>query len=196
LRFARDSACPQVYGSYDASSPDFAYIMTRQSPRYDTVGGPVESMSLVLENDSLLTVIAWRDRVPSDTVVLRRRYDFDCGDGWMKPHLGTWLPGDDGDSPAARARRSGRRDFRITTGAKGALIGRLDHHTFDQFDVWCGDGCKGFPLPWTWRTSHQWFRAAVVNPQSHRVIPPPRPVTPLDQRLLREEAILEGRIPP
>ncbi len=195
LRFASDSACPRVYGTYDASDDDFAYIIARRHLPYDTTRGHVASMSLVLEDDSLLTVIAWVDLIPRDTVVLHRPRDFQCGDGWMQPAFPDWLPGDAGDSPAARARRTGRRDIRIATGAKGALVGRLDHHTYDEFAVWCGDGCKGFPIPWTWRTAHQWHRAVVVDPKVKRVAPPP-PVTPLDARLLREEAILEGRLPP
>ncbi len=195
LRFAADRACPRVYGTYDASDEDFAYIIARRHLPYDSTRGPVESMSLVLDGDSVLTVIAWVDLQPRDTVLLRRGREFGCADGWLKPTFPRWLPSDDGDSPEARSERAGRREFAVATGAKGALVGRLDHHTYDEFTVWCGDGCKGFPIPWTWRTAHHWHRAEQVDPAVTRDRPfVARPMSAIDARLLREEAELEGRV--
>lgn len=196
LRFAADSGCPRVYGTYDASDRDFAYVVATQFLPYDTTRGTVESFSLALEDDTLLTVIAWVDQEPRDTVRLRSHRDFTCADGWLEPTYPQWLPSFAADDEAARASRSGRTSMYLATGAKGALVGRLDHHTYDEFSLWCGDGCRGVPIPWTWRTSHRWSRAAVVNPRIHHAsAPPAAPLTPLDRRLLDEEARLEGRVP-
>lgn len=187
LRFAADSSCPQVYGTYGMDNADVAYLLVGGHLPYDTTRGPVESVSLVLEDDSVLTAIAWVDQSPRDTVLLFSGRDFHCGDGWLKPTFPQWLPGDAGDSPEARARRSGRREFMVVVGSKGALVGRLDHHTYDEFTVWCGDGCKGFPIPWTWRTSHGWYRAEQVDPMVKRERPAViEPMTAREARLRRK----------
>lgn len=199
LRLASDSACPRVYGSFDASDRDFAHVVATQFLPYDTTRGRVDAMSLAMDEDSLLTVIAWVDHEPRDTVRLRKGREFHCADGWLEPAYPQWLPSYADDSSAARARQAGRTSLMLATGDKGALVGRLDHHTYDEFTVWCGDGCKGIPLPWTWRTSHRWYRAAVVNPALHvasDVAEPTRPMSAMDRRLAEEEARLERGDPP
>jgi hypothetical protein len=195
LRFAADSSCPRVSGTYDASDRDFSHIVATQFLPYDTTRGTVESISLALEDDSTLSVIAWVDREPRDTVRLHAHREFECGDGWLEPRYPRSFPNSASDDAIAHQRQSGRSSLRIAAGAKGALVGRLDHHTYDEFNVWCGDGCKGFPVPWTWRTSHRWYRAAVVDPRTHQLTESPEAgsLTAQDRRLMREEARLEGR---
>lgn len=199
LRLAADSACPRVYGSYDASDRDFAHVVATQYLPFDSLRGRLDAMSLAMDEDSSLTVIGWVNHEPIDTVRLRKGRDFTCADGWLVPSYPQWLPSYADDSLAARARGAGRTSMMLATGDAGALIGRLDHHTYDEFTVWCGDGCKGIPLPWTWRTSHRWYRAAVVNPALHiatDVAEPARPMSAADRRLAEEEARLERGEPP
>jgi len=192
LRLAADSTCPPVYGSYDASDADLAHIMVVQHLPYDTTRGRVESLSLVLQNDSVLTAIAWIDREPRDTVNLHRGLHFQCADGWLQPEYPQQLPSYDADLEDARAYRGRTNAVRVARTRDGSLVARIDHHTFDEFSIWAPGGAD-LPIPWTWRVQRVWHRAAVVQPQTHRATAPARRLTDLNERLLHEEARLEGR---
>lgn len=130
--------------------------------------------------------------------------DFYCADGWLQ--VGDrYMPNrwdDEGRSPGFVPRRRG---LRIAPGTDGALVARLDLTGYDEFTVWCGDGCKGIPLPWTFETRSSWSAAHRWSPGAPRAHASTQggasapagaaPASALDDRLAREEAALENGTP-
>lgn len=94
--------------------------------------------------------------------------DYFCGDGWLRF----------GDSRApslwdAEVRTDDfypkRHAVRIAPNEDGDLVARLDFTDYAEFTVWCGDGCKGIPLPGTFETRSIWTMTEKFDPDR----PPP-----------------------
>jgi hypothetical protein len=120
----------------------------------------------------------------TDTTTWRRDAAYDCDAGLVHPR--------DADELFYGVRmedneRSHRHDFFLSSDDKGQLVGRHEVLSFVQFDVWCGDGCKGFPIPWTMRRDVTWSflsirgDLAANNPEQAAI----------NDRLARDEAALE-----
>lgn len=123
-----------------------------------------------------------------DTVRVERGRDYDCASGWLVPRAEIRL----GDLPEEDSLRFAndpkhqRFEFGIAGDTTGALVGRLRTMSYAQFDVWCGDGCRGFPLPWTFEHRVDWeFLGPTTRP------PAGVPDDDVNRRLAAEERALE-----
>lgn len=68
----------------------------------------------------------------------------------------------------------------------GSLIARVRILSWAQFDVWCGDGCKGFPLPWSVERRSRWEYLGTTRRQPLGV-----PDDDLRRKVAAEERALE-----
>lgn len=195
-REGKDNApgsCPRVDGAYRNNGSDLAAVVTRlagtgmQLHEWETVaitGHPDVAVQLVIQRT---------DR-SADTVTIERDRGYDCDAGWFHPRRAAGLMDDikapGRDSPNAREpdERTHRYEFHITSDDKGQLVGRLEDINFSNFWVWCGDGCKGLPLPWSIRRNVWWS----FLPDSSVPVVTPGPRTPQDERLLAEERAQEN----
>lgn len=130
--------------------------------------------------------------------------DFYCADGWLQ--VGDrYMPNRWDDEELSRGFFPRRRGLRVAPGKDGALVARLDLTRYDEFTIWCGDGCKGIPLPWTFETRSSWSAAHRWSPDALRAhasragrvnaTAAAAPANALDDRLAREEAALENGVP-
>lgn len=87
----------------------------------------------------------------------------------------------------AAGNKANRDAFAIAMDGEGNLVGRRTAVTYDEFAVWCGDGCRGFPLPWTYREHIVW---STLRPPTTDRPPEPR-LSATDRRLSEEERRLE-----
>jgi hypothetical protein len=79
-----------------------------------------------------------------------------------------------------------RHAMMLAPNEDGALVARLDFIDYNEFTVWCGDGCKGFPIPGTFETRSVWSMAEKFDSE----LPPP--VARERQRVIaKKEAALE-----
>jgi len=154
---------------------------------------------------ALVATVVTRDSVTRDSVTHTTHLtkgtpytgDYFCEEGWLQlsnssiPNL--WDT--DMTTPQFLPRRHA---LRIAPGANKALVARLDFIDFEEFTVWCGDGCKGFPLPWTFKTRSAWSSARAWNANSVSLyssgIGPPHDVlsAAMQRRLWLEEQALEN----
>ncbi|MEP7384682.1 MAG: hypothetical protein ABI910_23630 [Gemmatimonadota bacterium] len=89
--------------------------------------------------------------------------DYYCADGWLQ--IGNRdLPTTWDADVVSESYRPNRRAMRIAPGMDGALVARLDLIRNDEITIWCGDGCKGIPIPWTWETRSTWSVARRWDP--------------------------------
>lgn len=185
--------CPQVDGAYRNNRSDLAAVVTRLA-RTGMSLTDWETVVMSGHPDVAVQFIFTRPDLRADTVTIERDRGYDCESGWLHPNDAAGILDDikapGRDSPNARPRddRTHRYEFHITSNRSGQLVGKLEDISFTQFDVWCGDGCKGFPLPWSLRREVQWL---VLPDTAEPVAARPSP-SGADQRLLAAERALEN----
>ena len=88
---------------------------------------------------------------PQTHRVLKRGKDYECSGGWLTSDRLAHDPGADRNNP-----RPDEIDGIVRFGKDkaGFLVAESIYEEEQQFNVWCGDGCKGFSLG-TW-TMHNW----------------------------------------
>ncbi len=189
--------CAIVNGRFDVQEPLVRWAVVERVLPFDSTRGPIEAFSLLGNADQSLRLLAWSDGRARDTVRLQRDRDYRCSERRVVLDLPTALPADVHDAPVLPGERQTRAyRLALALGAEGALTAELSHETFVGFPVWCGDGCRYLPVPFSRHTSHEWTRVYPL-PEDGKPFPRRR-VTAREQRqgdrLLEEErALEEGR---
>lgn len=161
LVFGEDWRCPAVAGRYAyGAEPGGHYLAARFAPYGDTV--PVEYFVLEGSADTALHVgVGMLDgRVIAKALRKGSPFsgDYYCEDGWLQ--LRSDFSEDRFDAEVAgEGFYPRRRKILVTANAASALVTRYDRTDYDELTVWCGDGCTGIPLPWTFETRSTWSRA-------------------------------------
>lgn len=184
-----ESQCPEVAGRYFDSSEPIRKVMAERHVPWDSANADWAYFELAGQADLGLTVtVVYRDSI-SRTGTLQKGTpwsgDYYCDDGWLG--IG------DRDFPTTWDKDMASGDFypkrhamMLAPNEDGALVARLDFIDYNEFTVWCGDGCKGFPIPGTFETRSVWSRAEKFDPD----LPPP--VARERQRMVaQKEAALE-----
>ena len=163
LRLGRTDAagtaatCPPIAGTFEYADNDLAFAMTRMLP-WEARQRPWWTVTVTGSADSAMVLALHRFDGSHDTVTVRIGNAYVCTGGWLRPaNAGEMFAGRPYD---AEGNRANRNDFDIAVDGDGDLVGRRTATTYDQFDVWCGDGCRGFPLPWTFRDHVVWSTLA------------------------------------
>lgn len=189
--------CAIVNGRFDVQEPLVRWAVVERVLPFDSTRGPIEAFSLLGNADQSLRLLAWSGGRARDTVRLQRDRDYRCSERRVVLDLPNALPSDVHDAPVLPGERQTRAyRLALALGAEGALTAELSHETFVGFPVWCGDGCRYLPVPFSRQTSHEWTR---VYPLPEDGKPFPRRImTAREQRqrdrLLEEErALEEGR---
>lgn len=185
--------CPAVAGRYAYEDSPVAWALAgshvapdieRDLASFELRGAADTALQLIVpDGDTMRTVRLIRGSAYNG--------DYHCEDGWL--HAASRHVSERFDTNVARPDFVvRRRALRLAPGAKGALIGRFDGTDYSEFTVWCGDGCKGIPLPWTFRTSSVW---SMVQPWNAATATRSRrgsgPSSPVDVRVLAAERRLE-----
>lgn len=179
--------CPAVAGEYWVQreliwnrlfQPSLSDEQRRIGWSKVAIGGePLDSLEVVLSAAGL------RDR----TVLLRGQH-YDCASGWIIPR-GTIMLADLSDEDSLRSMNDPTRQefsLAIAGDTTGSLIARVRILSWAQFDVWCGDGCKGFPLPWSVERRSRWEYLGTTRRQPLGV-----PDDDLRRKVAAEERALE-----
>lgn len=172
LVLASGDACPLVAGRYfEAEGPinDLLFLARVMDLPEDADRAWVELAGSA--DTSLHVTVTFRDSTARYGTLRRGtpwEGDYFCEDGWLKvaDHRisGRW----DRDITDAEFHPK-RRAFWVAPNADSGLVGRLQFIAFTQVDVWCGDGCRGIPVPGTFDTKDSWFLAERYDPD----LPPP-----------------------
>lgn len=192
---ASDSGCPDVAGRYFDSSEPISRMLAPQLVPFDSV--EADRAYFELEGDprqGLRVTVVHRDSVRlSGRLTKGSEYsgDYYCANGWLMVGDGR-LPNSWDDSVRTDDFRVRRRNLRIAPNTDGALVARLDFTDYDEFTVWCGDGCRGFPLPWTFDTRSIWSKAEPFDPD----LPPPVAVKRQRDRESQEAALARAQDDP
>lgn len=165
--------CPEVAGRYFDSSGPISWLLAGRHLDRDGLGSEWAYFELAGSADTALTVTVLPFDGDLRTARLRKGGpyggDYYCEDGWLKVNdrsiPDTW---DDAVHSGSFVPR--RREVRMAPGATGTLVARLDFIDYGELTVWCGDGCKGIPLPWTFETRSSWSAVErwAVDEQSPR----------------------------
>ncbi len=182
---AADSACPSVAGRYFDSSAPISMLMAKRHVAWDSTNADWAYFELAGNADQGLTVrVVYRDSV-STTGTLRKGTawsgDYFCDGGWLRIPDGTSLSQWDEDMKTSDFFPK-RHALQIAPNKDGALVARLDFTDYDEFTVWCGDGCKGFPIPFTFETKSVWSMAEKFDPDV------PTPVARARQQVIERDA--------
>lgn len=176
--------CPPITGTVEYQPNDLAHALTRMLP-WAARQAPWWTITAVGSADSVLVLALHRFDGTRDTVALRRGADYGCGDGWLRPRgadaMFDAVPYDDA------GHRANRDEFQVAIDEAGHWVGRRTATTWDEFAVWCGDGCRGVPLPWTIRHHVRWSLLAAPGDD----VPDTPHARDAQQRMLDEERRLE-----
>ena len=162
LQLGKDWHCPALAGRYAYAADPVGYQIAGRFAPWDSVPHELESFTVEGSADTALHVtLGFLDgQVVERRLAKGTEYagDYHCKDGWL--HLSSRdIPNTWDAEVASGGFVTLRRALRIAPGKDGRLVGRLDHTDYDEFTVWCGDGCKGIPLPWTFETRSTWSAA-------------------------------------
>ena len=162
VQLGRDSLCPAMAGRYAYGPDPISFHLAGRYAPWDSIPHELEYFTLAGAADSALHVtIGYLDgRTVEKRLVKGSTYagDYFCDDGWF--HVGSRDIASKWDSEVASDGFFAQRHaMRVAPANGGALVARLDRIDYDEFTVWCGDGCKGIPLPWTFETRSTWSRA-------------------------------------
>jgi len=186
----RPGTCPQVAGTYRVEENVLGQVIGNKRA-YESRNAPWQYLTVLQEGDSLLRFV-YAAPGRADTTLLRQPGDFSCNTGWIEPR-GGWerlqpVERDPNDG------RSLRQEFRIASEQSGALVGQVIERRFRELTVWCGDGCRGFPIPGTGRRTVTYSRLGDSLSPPEAAAPAHRTSSPeaLQERLAREAAALEN----
>lgn len=195
LTLASDDRCPDVSGRFVDSSLPVAWMMAGRQVPDDSADADWAWFELSGRADTELHVtVAYADGVERSGRLTKGdpwNGDYYCEDGWLKVP-DRWIP----DRWDAELEADGfhvrRHAMRLAPGANGALVARLDGIDYDELTVWCGDGCRGFPLPWTFRTRSAWS----VADRWREGAPSPRAMARVREDQRREAELQRARKDP
>lgn len=161
VELGKDTLCPPIQGRYVYAPGPIEWQLAGRHVPWDSVPAELEYFAVAGTADTALHVtVGYVDgRAHEQRLQKGTRYarDYFCEDGWLQIRSGEISNQFDAEvaSPEFYAKTHAMRIARSTS---GALVARLDRIDYDEFYVWCGDGCKGFPLPWTFETRSTWSR--------------------------------------
>jgi hypothetical protein len=159
--------CPAVAGRYFDTSQPIAVLLAAHPVGMSTSPDEWAWFELSGVADTSLSVTVALQDGTEQTGRLRRGSpsggDYYCEDGWL--HIANRNISNQFDDDAENTEsRPNRRAMRVAKTLDGALVARLDFVSYSEVTVWCGDGCKGFPVPGTSRTRSQWSAAEPWDP--------------------------------
>jgi hypothetical protein len=162
VQLGKDTLCPPMQGRYVYTPEPIGWQLAGRHVPWDSVPAELEYFAVAGSADSALHVtVGYVDgrtheqRLQKGTPYSR---DYHCEDGWL--HISAGEISNRFDAEVASVGFYAQRHaMRIARSRSGALVARLDRIDYDEFYVWCGDGCKGFPLPWTFETRSTWSQA-------------------------------------
>lgn len=205
---AEKARCPSVAGRYFDTSEEITAMLVKAALRNRSSEADIAWFTLSQPGDSTLSVqITYIDSVTASGYLKQGspyEGDYYCENGWLKIGDHRIPPTWDGDVKVGDFFPR-RHDFQVAPNRDGGLVARLLFTDFEQFDVWCGDGCKGFPIPGTFEFKEQWSMAEAYDPD----LPPPasrkrererqRTLAELEEakkdRVWQEEQLLENGPP-
>lgn len=156
--------CPVVTGRFDVGEEIVRWSVVDRALPYDSTRGPLSAFSLTGNADQSLELVAWSDGVARDTVHLQRDRTYRCSEGRIVLDLPDVLPVALRDpSIGADGRLTRANRLALAIGAEGALTADFSRTSEYGVAVWCGDGCKYLPVPFSRITTHRWTRVYPVN---------------------------------
>ncbi len=140
-------ACPDIRGyfrpGFDSARSDLlrgARVASSDDPAVSIAGESASSFSIHMSaHDDPTGGTALR--------TMKHGSDFSCRDGWVQLTRAFEMRLPEEFRPDGRASLS--RTISMRKNSAGALEIRTDSFDWEQFSVWCGDGCKGFKIPFS-----------------------------------------------
>ncbi len=164
LELGQRTHCPVVTGRFDVGEAIVRWAVVDRALPTDSTRGPISAFSLSGNADQSLELVAWSDGTARDTVRLTRDRQYRCSEGRMVVDLPDVLPPEFRDpSIGADGRLTRANRLALAIGADGALTADFARISEHGVAVWCGDGCKYFPVPFSRISTHQWTRVYPVN---------------------------------
>lgn len=162
LALGTEQGCADVAGRYLATSEPISVLLA--SNHLPNAAPPSEWAWFELsgEADTALTVTVTSEDGVEQSGQLRRGSasdgDYFCEDGWLQI-ADRRISNQFDDETESATYRPQLRSMRVAKAADGALVARFDFITYSEITVWCGDGCKGLPVPGTFKTHSVWSAA-------------------------------------
>jgi len=162
LELGQDAGCPAVAGRYVYTAEPIGWQLAGRHVPWDSVPVDLEYYVIAGSADTSMRVtVGYVDgRTYEKRLLKGSQYarDYHCEDGWLHVRAGEISDRFD-DEVASEGFHAKRHEMRLARRKDGALVARLDRIDYDEFTVWCGDGCRGIPLPWTFTTRSTWSAA-------------------------------------
>lgn len=174
---APDGQCPDITGTFYISDR-VAYQSLAGGRFYEEHPRIWSVMSIAGNPQQGLQIQLYETNTgaPGATPVkLNQGSDYRCVDGWMQlPWPGSISMRTEEDNPDDE--RLMDKSLAFAKNRAGELVIRTDTAHWQGFPIWCGDGCKYVPIPFTRTVSHGWSRwpsvpIPVYQPSSSTVAP-------------------------
>ncbi len=186
-------------GRYDVVEPIVRWAVVERMLPPDTSRRQLEAFSLLGNADRSLRLIAWSRGARRDTVQLRRGQHYRCSESRVVFDLPEQLPpGTYDPREGADGRLTKTNTLALAVGAEGALTADYAHTSAFGLAIWCGDGCRYLPVPFSSVTTHTWTRVWPLY-EPGKPIPrrwaPPAEQARIDKLNAAERALERGERP-
>lgn len=183
----RPGTCPPVAGTYRVAANTLSQLIV-QARLSTHSSAPWEYLTVSQAGDTLLRFV-YHGQGQTDTTVLRAPGDFSCNSGWIEPN-GGWGRPDPVERDPTNPRKI-QQEFRIASTRSGALVGQLIVREFEE-------AVGRVPMPGTARRTVSYSQLADSASPTGSVTPDraSQRHDAIQERLAREEAEKEDRLPP
>jgi hypothetical protein len=166
---AAANECPNITGTYSIMD-EAAYLMLGGQYEKDPKPWDTLNISGNPQQELQITLYESNTGATNETPIKRvRGKDYECQNGFLETEwpsfdvplnrLNDAIPNDD----------QFEKSLSFAKNKMGELVIRTNTRHWKGFTVWCGDGCKDVPIPFTSRTRYKWSRWPIAT------IPAPTP---------------------
>ncbi len=153
--------CPDITGTYFIADR-VAYLALAGGHFYESSPRHWSIMNIAGNPQAGLQVMLYESQsgVPMDKPVkLNNGGEYRCTDGWLDMAWpgGISMRGEEDDPNDSRLME---KSLSFAKNSAGELVIRTNTAHWQGFPVWCGDGCKYVPIPFTREESWQWGKWA------------------------------------
>lgn len=169
---ATDGLCPDITGTY-LIADHVAYQSLAGRHFYEEKKRNWEVMTISGNPQESLQVVLYESRNAARNdkpIKLTKAEHYSCSDGWLQS---AW-PADTRLRDANDSDERGiSKELSFAKNRAGELVIRTDIQRWHEIAVWCGDGCKYMPIPFTRESTYEWGRWSWASIPEAALAPPP-----------------------
>lgn len=155
---AAANGCPNIAGTYSIMD-EAAYLMLGGHYEKKPKHWDILNISVNTQQELQITLYESDTGAINETPIKRiRGKDYECQNGFLETEWPYFAVPLNRLTDAIPDNDQFEKSLSFAKNEMGELVIRTNTRHWKGFTVWCGDGCKDVPIPFTSRTRYKWSR--------------------------------------